>query len=145
MAEKKNEKTKTAPPQAKPAPQKADNQKRGEDRKLREDRKKRYVDGKIRKASQDTYEVISRRTDDTNDFIGILNSADNLVHQLRRRMERQENLTAEVVSKYLKRYHAIRAQLNEFNIEVSALMGFDYVPPRGLNVAQADSKVAKAA
>lgn len=147
MAEKKEKQPQKAA-SVKPAPTGGSGrEQRGQSREQREDRRKKYIDAKLRKASLDTYEVISRRTDDTNDFIGLLNSTDNLVLQLRRRMDREEKLTAEVVSKHLKRYRAIREQLNEFNIEVSALLGYEYVPPRGMagTVSPADNKIAKAA
>lgn len=149
MAEKKQNTPKNAAAQKNSNAGQNDRAAREMAKKDREDKKKRYLNNKLRKASQDDYEVISRRTDDTNDFIGLLNSTDNLVHQMRRRMDRQENLTAEVVSKYLKRYQAMRADLDQFNKEVSELLGFDYVSPRGLNTppkqSAADNKMDKAA
>lgn len=86
---------------------------------------------KLDKVNRDDFDVISRKTMDQGDFIGMLNTLDNVLYQLRMNMGRNQNIKFEKAQEFLERSQKIKEEINLLNAEMCQVMGWDYRPPRG--------------
>jgi len=92
---------------------------------------KTWQERKMEKVTRDDFDVISRKTRDQSDFIGMLNTLDNLLYQLRMNMGRSSNIQLDKAQEFLVRSQKIKDEINLLNAEMCAMMGWDYRPPRG--------------
>ncbi len=92
---------------------------------------KTWQERKMEKVTRDDFDVISRKTRDQSDFIGMLNTLDNLLYQLRMNMGRSSNIQLDKAQDFLVRSQKIKDEINLLNAEMCAMMGWDYRPPRG--------------
>jgi hypothetical protein len=92
---------------------------------------KTWQERKMEKVTRDDFDVISRKTRDQSDFIGMLNTLDNLLYQLRMNMGRSSNIQLDKAQEFLVRSQRIKDEINLLNAEMCEMMGWDYRPPRG--------------
>jgi hypothetical protein len=92
---------------------------------------KTWQERKLEKVNRDDFDVISRKTRDQSDFIGMLNTLDNLLYQLRMNMGRSSNIQLDKAQDFLVRSQKIKDEINLLNAEMCEMMGWDYRPPRG--------------
>lgn len=92
---------------------------------------KTWQERKMEKVTRDDFDVISRKTRDQSDFIGMLNTLDNLLYQLRMNMGRSSNIQLDKAQDFLVRSQSIKDEINLLNAEMCEMMGWDYRPPRG--------------
>jgi hypothetical protein len=92
---------------------------------------KSWQERKLEKVNRDDFDVISRKTRDQSDFIGMLNTLDNLLYQLRMNMGRSSNIQLDKAQEFLVRSQRIKDEINLLNAEMCEMMGWDYRPPRG--------------
>jgi hypothetical protein len=92
---------------------------------------KSWQERKLEKVNRDDFDVISRKTRDQSDFIGMLNTLDNLLYQLRMNMGRSSNIQLDKAQDFLVRSQKIKDEINLLNAEMCEMMGWDYRPPRG--------------
>ena len=108
---------------------------------------KSWQERKLEKVNRDDFDVISRKTRDQSDFIGMLNTLDNLLYQLRMNMGRSSNIQLDKAQEFLVRSQKIKDDINLLNAEMCEMMGWDYRPPRGfsnpLGGAKGKEKVKK--
>lgn len=108
---------------------------------------KTWQERKMEKVTRDDFDVISRKTRDQSDFIGMLNTLDNLLYQLRMNMGRSSNIQLDKAQEFLVRSQKIKDEINLLNAEMCEMMGWDYRPPRGftnpLGEGEAKAKVKK--
>lgn len=93
--------------------------------------KKTWQERKLEKVIRDDIDIISRKTRDQSDFIGMLNTLDNLLYQLRMNMGRNKNITFEKAQEFIERSQKIKEEINLLNAEMCQEVGWDYRPPRG--------------
>jgi len=108
---------------------------------------KSWQERKLEKVNRDDIDVISRKTMDQGDFIGMLNTLDNVLYQLRMNMGRNKNIKFEKAQEFIERSQKIKDEINLLNAEMCKEMGWDYRPPRGftnpLGEAEEKEKVKK--
>ena len=92
---------------------------------------KTWQERKLEKVNRDDFDVISRKTRDQSDFIGMLNTLDNLLYQLRMNMGRSSNIQLDKAQNFLVRSQRIKDEINLLNAEMCEMIGWDYRPPRG--------------
>ena len=92
---------------------------------------KSWQERKLEKVNRDDFDVISRKTRDQSDFIGMLNTLDNLLYQLRMDMGRRSSIQLDKAQEFLVRSQSIKDEINLLNAELCEMMGWDYRPPRG--------------
>jgi hypothetical protein len=92
---------------------------------------KTWQERKLEKVNRDDIDVISRKTRDQSDFIGMLNTLDNVLYQLRMNMGRSSNIQLDKAQEFLTRSQKIKDEINLLNAEMCAMMGWEYRPPRG--------------
>ena len=92
---------------------------------------KTWQERKLEKVNRDDIDVISRKTMDQSDFIGMLNTLDNVLYQLRMNMGRNKNIKFEKAQEFIERSQKIKEDINLLNAEMCQEMGWDYRPPRG--------------
>lgn len=92
---------------------------------------KTWQERKLEKVNRDDIDVISRKTMDQSDFIGMLNTLDNVLYQLRMNMGRNKNIKFEKAQEFIERSQKIKEDINLLNAEMCQVMGWDYRPPRG--------------
>ena len=93
--------------------------------------RKTWQERKLEKVNRDDFDVISRKTRDQSDFIGMLNTLDNLLYQLRMNMGRSSNIQLDMAQEFLVRSQMIKDEINLLNAKMCEMMGWDYRPPRG--------------
>ena len=102
---------------------------------------------KLDKVNRDDIDVISRKTMDQGDFIGMLNPLDNALYKLRMNMGRNMNIKLEKALEFIERGQRIKEEINLLTAEMCKEMGWDYRPPRGftnpLGEAEEREKVKK--
>lgn len=94
---------------------------------------KSWQERKLEKANRDDFDVISRKTMDQGDFIGMLNTLDNALYKLRMNMGRNSNIRFDKAQEFIERGQKIKEEINLLNAEMCQEMGWDYRPPRGFN------------
>lgn len=109
----------------------SDKNKNGNDGQGGKNGGKTWQERKLEKVNRDDFDVISRKTRDQSDFIGMLNTLDNLLYQLRMNMGRSSNIQLDKAQEFLVRSQKIKDEINLLNAEMCAMMGWDYRPPRG--------------
>lgn len=92
---------------------------------------KTWQERKLEKVNREDIDVISRKTRDQSDFIGMLNTLDNVLYQLRMNMGRNKNIKFEKAQEFIERSQKIKEDINLLNAEMCKEMGWDYRPPRG--------------
>jgi hypothetical protein len=92
---------------------------------------KTWQERKLEKVNRDDIDVISRKTRDQSDFIGMLNTLDNVLYQLRMNMGRSSNIQLDKAQEFLMRSQRIKDEINLLNAEMCEMMGWEYRPPRG--------------
>ena len=92
---------------------------------------KTWQERKLEKVNRDDIDVISRKTMDQSDFIGMLNTLDNVLYQLRMNMGRNKNIKFEKAQEFIERSQKIKDEINLLNAEMCQEVGWDYRPPRG--------------
>ena len=75
-------------------------------------------------------DVISHKTGEQGEFSTMLNTLDNLLYQIRMRMGRDRRISFELAADSLERCHAVGAEINRMNQELTMLLGWEYTPPR---------------
>jgi hypothetical protein len=108
-----------------------DKNKNGNDGQGGKNGAKTWQERKLEKVNRDDFDVISRKTRDQSDFIGMLNTLDNLLYQLRMNMGRSSNIQLDKAQEFLVRSQRIKDEINLLNAEMCEMMGWDYRPPRG--------------
>ena len=101
---------------------------------------KSWQERKLEKVNRDDFDVISRKTRDQSDFIGMLNTLDNLLYQLRMNMGRSSNIQLDKAQDFLVRSQKIKDDINLLNAEMCEMMGWDYRPPRGFSNPLGEAK-----
>jgi hypothetical protein len=101
---------------------------------------KSWQERKLEKVNRDDFDVISRKTRDQSDFIGMLNTLDNLLYQLRMNMGRSNNIQLDKAQEFLVRSQKIKDEINLLNAEMCEMMGWDYRPPRGFSNPLGEAK-----
>ena len=109
----------------------SDKNKNGNDGQGGKNGGKTWQERKMEKVTRDDFDVISRKTRDQSDFIGMLNTLDNLLYQLRMNMGRSSNIQLDKAQDFLVRSQKIKDEINLLNAEMCEMMGWDYRPPRG--------------
>ena len=109
----------------------ADRNKNGNDGQGGKNGGKTWQERKMEKVTRDDFDVISRKTMDQGDFIGMLNTLDNLLYQLRMNMGRSSNIQLDKAQEFLVRSQRIKDEINLLNAEMCEMMGWEYRPPRG--------------
>jgi hypothetical protein len=109
----------------------ADKNKSGNDGQGGKNGGKTWQERKMEKVTRDDFDVISRKTRDQSDFIGMLNTLDNLLYQLRMDMGRRSSIQLDKAQEFLVRSQSIKDEINLLNAEMCEMMGWDYRPPRG--------------
>ena len=107
---------------------KRDNGKQGNERPSK---REVWQERKLEKAKRDDIDVISRRTMDQGDFIGMLNTLDHLLYQLRMNMGRNKNIRFERAQEFIERSQQVKEDINLLNAEMCQVMGYEYKPIRG--------------
>lgn len=92
---------------------------------------KTWQERKLEKVNRDDIDVISRKTMDQSDFIGMLNTLDNALYKLRMSMGRHMSIRFEKAQEFIERSQKIKEDINLLNAEMCKEMGWDYRPPRG--------------
>lgn len=92
---------------------------------------KTWQERKLEKVNRDDIDVISRKTMDQSDFIGMLNTLDNALYKLRMSMGRHMSIKFEKAQEFIERSQKIKDDINLLNAEMCKEMGWDYRPPRG--------------
>lgn len=92
---------------------------------------KTWQERKLEKVNRDDIDVISRKTMDQSDFIGMLNTLDNVLYKLRMSMGRHMSIKFEKAQEFIERSQKIKEDINLLNAEMCKEMGWDYRPPRG--------------
>jgi hypothetical protein len=111
----------------------SDKNKNGNDGQVGKNGGKTWQERKLEKVNRDDFDVISRKTRDQSDFIGMLNTLDNLLYQLRMNMGRSSNIQLDKAQDFLVRSQKIKDEINLLNAEMCEMMGWDYRPPRGFS------------
>ena len=109
----------------------SDKNKNGNDGQTGKNGGKTWQERKMEKVTRDDFDVISRKTRDQSDFIGMLNTLDNLLYQLRMNMGRSSNIQLDKAQNFLVRSQRIKDEINLLNAEMCEMIGWDYRPPRG--------------
>lgn len=109
----------------------SDKNKNGNDGQAGKNGGKTWQERKLEKVNRDDFDVISRKTRDQSDFIGMLNTLDNLLYQLRMNMGRSSNIQLGKAQEFLVRSQTIKDEINLLNAEMCEMMGWEYRPPRG--------------
>ena len=94
---------------------------------------KTWQERKLEKAKRDDIDLISRRTMDQGDFIGMLNTLDHVLYQLRMNMGRNKNIKFEKAQEFIERSQQIKEDINLLNAEMCQVMGYEYKPIRGFS------------
>lgn len=92
---------------------------------------KSWQERKLEKANRDDFDVISRKTMDQGDFIGMLNTLDNALYKLRMNMGRNSNIRFDKAQEFIERGQKIKEEINLLNAEMCQEMEWEYRPPRG--------------
>lgn len=111
----------------------SDKNKNGNDGQGGKNGGKTWQERKLEKVNRDDFDVISRKTRDQSDFIGMLNTLDNLLYQLRMNMGRSSNIQLDKAQDFLVRSQKIKDEINLLNAEMCEMMGWEYRPPRGFS------------
>lgn len=110
---------------------------------------KTWQERKLEKVNRDDIDVISRKSMDQGDFIGMLNTLDNALYHIRMNMGRNKNIQLDKAQEFLVRSQRIKEEINLLNAEMCLMMGWDYWPPRGfinpLGEGEEKGKVKKGA
>lgn len=101
---------------------------------------KTWQERKLEKVNRDDIDVISRKTMDQSDFIGMLNTLDNVLYQLRMNMGRNKNIKFEKAQEFIERSQKIKEDINLLNAEMCQVMGWEYRPPRGFTNPLGEAK-----
>ncbi len=104
---------------------------------------KSWQERKLEKANRDDFDVISRKTTDQGDFIGMLNTLDNALYKLRMNMGRSQNIPCEKALEFIGRGQRIKEEINLLNAEMCREMGWHYRPPRGFTNPLGESEEKK--
>ena len=88
-----------------------------------------WKQNKIDKAGDDNFNVISARTYDVSDYIGLLNQHDYLIDQLRKTFDRR-GITGAKLDELMGQSHTAKLSLNSLNQEIAILLGKQYTAPR---------------
>lgn len=92
---------------------------------------------RVELAADDNYQVVPRKSDETNEMIALMAKNDHLITLFRGRMGRPRFGIPDVtVLERLKRQQEIRDMLNEQNAALCKDMGFDYEAPKGYELDQ---------
>lgn len=95
--------------------------------KKQQDRQNR----KLEMAQREDMDFVSRKAEDTSDFIKLIGTTDFLVNTLRKSMGRKRRIDGIKAVQYIARIEAIKDELNLWNAEVSRELKRDYRPPFG--------------
>jgi hypothetical protein len=95
--------------------------------KKQQDRQNR----KLEMAQRDDTDFVSRKAEDTSDFIRLIATTDFLVNRLRKSMGRKRRIDGIKAVQFISRIEAIKDELNLWNAEVSRELKSDYKPPYG--------------
>jgi hypothetical protein len=106
--------------------------------KKQQDRQNR----KLEMAQRDDMDFVSRKAEDTSDFIKLIGTTDFLVNTLRKSMGRKRRIDGIKAVQYIARIEAIKDELNLWNAEVSRELKRDYRPPFGYDDPLKDEKKA---
>ena len=119
----------------------------GEHGSKRPSKREVWQEKKLEKAKRDDIDVISRRTMDQGDFIGLLNNLDHALYQLRMNMGRNTNIRFDKAQEFIERSQQIKEDINLLIAEMFQVMGYEYKPPRGFRnpiaVTEEKEKVKK--
>lgn len=107
----------------------------GEERERRrvkwEKRQEKKLQRKLEMAQRNDKEVISRTTEDTADFIRLIETADFLLRLIRINMGRKGKIDGMRGLELIARIETIKDELHLWNAEVSHELGANYRPPYG--------------
>ena len=103
------------------------------------DRKNR----KLEMAQRDDTEFVSRKADDTSDFVKLIGNTDYLMDMLRRSLGRRGRIDGIKAVQYIARIEAIKEELNLWNAEVSRELKRGYRPPFGYENPLKEKKAAE--
>lgn len=106
----------------------------------RPSKREAWQERKLEKAKRDDIDVISRRTMDQGDFIGMLNTLDHVLYQLRMNMGRNKTIKFEKAQEFIERSQRIKEDINLLNAEMCQEMGYEYKPPRGFKNPLAETE-----
>ena len=113
----------------------------------RPSKREAWQEKKLEKAKRDDIDVISRRTMDQGDFIGLLNNLDHVLYQLRMNMGRNTTIRFDKAQEFIERSQQIKEDINLLIAEMFQVMGYEYKPPRGFKnpfaVTEEKEKVKK--
>ena len=114
----------------------------GEQGGKRPSKREAWQEKKLEKAKRDDIDIISRRTLDQGDFIGLLNNLDHVLYQLRMNMGRNTNIKFDKAQEFIERGQKIKEDINLLIAEMFQVMGYEYKPPRGFRnpLAEAEEK-----
>jgi len=93
---------------------------------------KTWQERKLEKVNRDDIDVISRKTRDQSDFIGMLNTLDNVLYQLRMNMGRSSNIQLDKAQEFLVRSQRIKDEINLLNAEMCEMMGWELQAAAGV-------------
>lgn len=97
--------------------------------KKQQDRQNR----KLEMAQRDDMDFVSRKAEDTSDFIRLIGTTDFLVNMLRKSMGRKRRIDGIKAIEFIARIEAIKDELNLWNAEASRELKRDYKPPYGFD------------
>lgn len=103
----------------------------GEQGSRRPSKREAWQEKKLEKAKRDDIDIISRRTMDQGDFIGLLNNLDHVLYQLRMNMGRNRNIRFDKAQEFIERSQKIKEDINLLIAEMFQEMRYEYKPPRG--------------
>jgi len=86
---------------------------------------------KLEMAQRDDMDFVSRKAEDTSDFIKLIGTTDFLVNTLRKSMGRKRRIDGTKAVQFISRIEAIKDELNLWNAEVSRDLKTNYKPPYG--------------
>lgn len=96
---------------------------------------------KLEMAQRDDMDFVSRKAEDTSDFIKLIGTTDFLVNTLRKSMGRKKRIDGIKAVQFISRIEAIKDELNLWNAEVSRELKSDYKPPYGYENPLKEEKV----
>ncbi|MGA2150612.1 MAG: hypothetical protein ABSG48_00415 [Geobacteraceae bacterium] len=96
-----------------------------------EQKKQDRLNRKLQMAQRDDMDFVSRKAEDTSDFIILIGTTDFLVDKLRKSMGRKRRIDGIKAVQFIARIEAIKDELNLWNAEVSRELKRDYKPPYG--------------
>jgi hypothetical protein len=96
-----------------------------------EQKKQDRLSRKLQMAQREDMDFVSRKAEDTSDFIILIGTTDFLVDKLRKSMGRKRRIDGIKAVQFIARIEAIKDELNLWNAEVSRELKRDYKPPYG--------------